>query len=119
MSSDTQDVIDRFNEAFNSHDVDSIMALMTDDVIFDNTTPPDGERYEGQEAVRGFWERFFTGNPNAWFDTEEAFISGDRCTARWVFTFDRSNPEAGHVKGVDVFKVRDGKVAEKLSYVKG
>ena len=25
----------------------------------------------------------------------------------------------GHVRGVDVFRVRDGKVAEKLSYVKG
>jgi hypothetical protein len=25
----------------------------------------------------------------------------------------------GHVRGVDVFRVRGGKVAEKLSYVKG
>jgi len=117
--SDTQSVIDRFNEAFNSHDIDAIMALMTDDVVFDNTTPPDGERYEGQDAVRGFWERFFGGSPNAWFDTEESFVSGDRLTALWRFTFDKTNPDAGHVRGIDVFKVRDGKVAEKLSYVKG
>ena len=26
---------------------------------------------------------------------------------------------AGHVRGVDVLRVRDGKVVEKLSYVKG
>jgi hypothetical protein len=25
----------------------------------------------------------------------------------------------GHVRGVDIFRVRDGKLAEKLSYVKG
>ncbi len=31
---------------------------------------------------------------------------------------DHSDGE-GHVRGVDVFRVRDGKVAEKLSYVKG
>jgi ketosteroid isomerase-like protein len=117
--SDTKDVVDRFNDAFNSHDVDAIMALMTEDVVFDNTTPPDGERYEGQAEVRAFWERFFAGNPNAWFDTEEAFVSGDRLTGLWRFTFDNTNPDAGHARGIDVFRVRDGKVAEKLSYVKG
>jgi hypothetical protein len=30
------------------------MTLMTDDCVFENTWPaPDGERYEGQVAVRG------------------------------------------------------------------
>jgi ketosteroid isomerase-like protein len=117
--SDTQDVVDRFNDAFNSHDLDAIMALMTDDVVFDNTSPPDGERFVGQDAVRGFWNQLFTGNPNAWFDTEEQFVSGDRLTLLWRFTFDKTNPDGGHVRGIDVFKVRDGKVAEKFSYVKG
>jgi hypothetical protein len=27
--------------------------------------------------------------------------------------------KSGHIRGVDVFRVRDGKVAEKFSYVKG
>jgi len=117
--SDARQVIDRFNEAFNRHDVDAIMALMTDDVVFDNTTPPDGQRYEGQAAVRAFWERFFASNPGAWFDGIDVFAADDRCTVRWIFTFDKNDPASGHVHGVDVFKVRDGKVAEKLSYVKG
>jgi hypothetical protein len=30
-----------------------------------------------------------------------------------------NNGVAGHVRGVDLFRMRDGKVAEKLSYVKG
>jgi ketosteroid isomerase-like protein len=42
------DVIRRFNEAFNRHDVDGLMALMTSDCVFDNTLPArDGERVEG------------------------------------------------------------------------
>ncbi len=53
-SEETREVIGTFNDAFNTHDVDAIMALMTDDVQFDNTTPPDGESYKGQAAVRGF-----------------------------------------------------------------
>jgi hypothetical protein len=117
--SSTQDVIDRFNEAFNTHDVDAIMALMTDDVIFENTAPPDGTRYEGAAAVRGFWESFFAANPGAHFEGIDQFAVDDRCTVRWVFTFDREDPAKGHIHGADVFRVRDGKVAEKLSYVKG
>ena len=117
--SDTKDVIDRFNDAFGKKDVDAVMALMTDDVVFDNTIPPDGQKYVGQDAVRGFWQSLFGSNPNGRFDTEEMFCSGDRCTALWLFTFDSTDPNSGHVRGVDVFKVRDGKVAEKFSYVKG
>jgi hypothetical protein len=37
---------------------------------------------------------------------------------RWRYTWKNSADE-GHVCGVDVFRVRGGKVAEKLSYVKG
>ena len=110
-------VIDAFNEAFNSHDVDRIMALMTDDVVFENTSPaPDGERFEGQAAVRAVWEKLFADSPNAVFTVEELFGDGDgaRWTQRWRYDWGD-----GHVRGVDVFTVRDGKVAEKLSYVKG
>lgn len=112
-------VVDRFNEAFNRHDVDAVMALMTEDCVFENTRPrPDGERYQGQAAVREFWEQFFARSPDARFDAEEVFAVGDRCVVRWVYTWVRDG-EQGHVRGVDLFRVRDGRVAEKLSYVKG
>jgi ketosteroid isomerase-like protein len=113
----TLDVIRRFNEAFNRHDVDGVMALMTADCVFENTLPaPDGERLEGTTAVRAFWQRFFQSTPAARFEAEESFAVGDRGVVRWVFHWDDGG---GHVRGVDVFRVRDGKVAEKLAYVKG
>ena len=116
----TLDTIERFNEAFNRHDVDAVMALMTGDCVFENTSPsPDGERYEGQSSVRGFWERLFASSPAARFDSEDTFAAGDRCTVRWVYHWVDKEGKPGHVRGVDVFRVRDGKVAEKLSYVKG
>ena len=112
--------VERFNDAFNTHDIDAIMALMTDDVVFENTGPaPDGARYEGQDAVRAVWEGLFRASPRAVFEAEDLFAARDRCTVRWRYSFDGDNPAAGHVRGVDVFRVRDGKVAEKLSYVKG
>ena len=113
----TLDVVHRFNEAFNRHDVDAVMALMTTDCVFENTLPaPDGERCEGAAAVRSFWQRFFQSTPAARFETEEIFAAGARCVVRWVFSWD---DRGGHVRGVDVLRVRDGKVAEKLAYVKG
>lgn len=113
-------IIEHFNEAFNRHDVDAIMALMTEDCVFENTSPaPDGERHEGQAEVQEFWQRFFAGTPSAHFETEDLFAAGDRCTVRWRYTWTEPDGESGHVRGVDVYRLRDGKVAEKLSYVKG
>lgn len=115
----TRATIDRFNEAFNRHDVPAVMALMTDDCVFDSTRPPpDGERFEGQAAVRGAWEAFFARSPAARFEAEEVVACGDRGVVRWVYRWVRDG-KPGHIRGVDVFRVRDGKVAEKLSYVKG
>ena len=121
LTTSTLEAVQRFNQAFNRHDIDAVMAAMTEDCIFENTfPPPDGERYEGQAAVRVFWEAFFRSSPNAVFEVEELFATGDRCVVRWLY---RWAPDAegtpGHVRGIDLFRVRDGKVAEKLSYVKG
>ena len=113
----TIDTVNAFNEAFNRHDVPAVMALMTGDVVFENTYPsPDGTRYEGAAAVRTFWEEFFASTPQARFTAEELFAAGDRCVVRWRFDWD---DQGGHIRGVDVMRVRDGRVAEKLSYVKG
>jgi uncharacterized protein (TIGR03086 family) len=109
---DTLSVIRRFNEAFARHDVDSVMALMTDDCVFEDTTPPHGHRHQGQTAVRAVWDQLFAGRPR--FTTEEGIVCGDRATYRWRYDFD-----GGPVSGIDLFRVADGKVAEKLAYVKG
>lgn len=117
----TLTTVQRFNDATNRHDVDGMMALMTGDVVFENTVPPpDGNRQEGQTAVRAVWEELFRSAPDAVFETEEIFVAGDRCVVRWLFRWaldEEAKP--GHVRGMDLFRVRDGKVAEKLSYVKG
>ena len=115
----TRSVLEAFNDAFGRHDVEAIMRLMTDDCVFENTFPaPDGVRYEGQADVRAFWESFFASTPTARFETEELVCFDDRAFARWVFHW-ADAPEGGHVRGVDIFRVAGGRVAEKLSYVKG
>ena len=115
----TRAVIDRFNEAFNRHDVDALASLLTDDTVFEDTSPPpDGQRLQQKAAVVAFWRGWFARNPDARFEAEEIIISGDRAVVRWVYRKTR-NGQPWHLRGVDVFTVRDGKVAAKLAYVKG
>lgn len=121
LTASTVETIQRFNDATNRHDVDAMMELMTDDVVFENTLPPpDGERREGQAAVRVTWEELFRTSPTAFFETEELFAAGERCVVRWRYRWAPDEPgRPGHVRGVDLFRVRGGRIAEKLAYVKG
>lgn len=107
-------IVERFNAAWNDHDLDAALALCTDDIVFDATGPaPDGSCAEGKEAVRRAWAPVFADDRTR-FTVEESFAAGDRYVQRWRYDWDD-----GHVRGVDLFRISDGKVAEKLSYVKG
>jgi ketosteroid isomerase-like protein len=120
QTASTIEVIKQFSDAFNRHDIQAVMALMTEDCVFENTyPPPDGERFEGQEAVRHFWEEFFRSTPHSVFQSEEMIAHGDRCIVRWRYDWTNTDSQSGYVRGVDVFRVRNGKVAEKFAYVKG
>jgi ketosteroid isomerase-like protein len=115
----TRAVVDRFNEAFNRHDADAVASLLTDDTVFEDTSPaPDGRRIEGKAAVVEFWRGWFVRNADAKFEAEEVIVSGDRAVVRWVYRKMR-NGQPWRLRGVDVFTVRNGKVAAKLAYVKG
>jgi len=109
-----------FNEAFNRHDVARMMQLMSDDCLFENTDPaPDGMVYKGKEAVTQFWQDFFRESPQAHIEVEEIFGLGFRCVMRWKYDWLDGEGKQGHVRGVDIFKLKDGLICEKLSYVKG
>ena len=107
----------RFNAAFGAGDVDAALALVTDDIAFETTSPaPDGQRHDGRDAVRTAWTEVMS-TPGMSFTEEESFVSGDRAVVRWRYAWDGT--DSGHVRGVDVIRFRDGLVCEKFSYVKG
>jgi len=113
-------VVLAFNDAFNRHNVDEMMQWMSEDCIFENTYPaPDGTVYTGKKMVSDFWEDFFRQSPQAHIEIEEIFGLGERCILRWRYRWIDSAGKPGHVRGVDLFRVRNGVICEKLSYVKG
>lgn len=119
-SGSNESTLAAFSAAFGSGDVDAIMSLMTDDCVFEATGPaPDGVRVAGADAVRAVWVDLFGSTRDALFAEEESFVAGDRAVLRWLFTWINDDGSDGHIRGVDVLRLRDGKVAEKFSYVKG
>jgi len=115
----TRSTVERFNEAFNRHDADMLAKLLTEDTVFEDTSPaPDGRRVEGKAAVVEFWREWFVRNADARFEPEEMIVSRNQATVLWVYRKMR-NGQPWHLRGVDIFTVRDGKIAAKLAYVKG
>ena len=109
-----------FNQALNRHDVAAMMVLMSDDCVFENTSPaPDGTVYSGKEAVTQFWQDFFARRLRP--------ISMSRRSLVWACsvlyagaTNGWTRPEKRDMCGeFDIFTVKNGLISEKLSYVKG
>jgi ketosteroid isomerase-like protein len=118
LEAETRTAVERFNDVFNRHDADALSVCLTEDTVFEDTSAPDGRRVEGKANVVEYWRQWFARNPDAHFETEEMIVSAGRVVARWIYRKTR-NSQPWHIRGVDVFTVRDGKVAAKLAYVKG
>lgn len=120
MSEAAIDVVRRFNAALNAGDLPAMLACLTEDTVFENTAPaPDGTRYVGLPEVRAFWQGFFDGSARAAIEPEELFACADRVVMRWRYSWESAGGDRGHIRGVDIYRLRGGRIAEKLSYVKG
>ena len=108
------EVVTAFGEKWTAHELDGTLEWCTSDCRFDSTAPaPDGTLCVGLAEIRANWLPIFE-NTESVFEVEETFSLNDRVVQRWRYSWG-----TGHVRGVDIFKVRDGKVCEKYSYVKG
>ena len=107
------DVVTAFGAACNAHDLDAALALCADDIVFEGTTPPDGEHLVGKPGLRTLWAPIFA-NPLSRVEVEETILAGDRVVQRCRYSWGD-----GHVRAVDLYRIKSGQIAEKLSYVKG
>src|SRR5215471_6106901 len=72
-------LVDRFTAAINAHDLDAVLALVTEDIVFEATSPPpDGARCQGRAAVAQVWGGLLASTPRARFAVEEQFSDGVR-----------------------------------------
>ncbi|MFU8774125.1 MAG: nuclear transport factor 2 family protein [Anaerolineales bacterium] len=109
-----------FSEAFNRHDVPGMMHLISDDCIYEDYTPaPDGAVYSGKAEITQYFHDLFRQSPHALIEIEEIFGMGYRCVMRWKSEWVDNAGEKRHLRGVDIFKLKEGFICEKLSYTNG
>ena len=113
----TEAVLERFNQVFLTHDPAALPDLVADDCVIENTEPaPDGARHEGKAACIALWTHIAT-MPGAHFEPEGILARGDRGESRWRLVW---GPEpTSSVRGVNLMRVRDGRIVEAQGYVKG
>lgn len=113
MDDHVLETVRRFQAAWDAHDLEATLALVTEDCAFESArSGASGERIVGPDAHRAAWSPSFTRGGGR-FEIEELFATGDRAVQRWRYTASDTV-----VRGVDIFRVRDGRIAEKLGYVK-
>jgi ketosteroid isomerase-like protein len=114
------DFLVSFCDAFNRHDLDALMAHMTEDCIFDASAGSEqqGRRYIGGDAVRAGFAEVFAAFPDSQWEDGQHWVSGDRGVSEWTFRGTRLDGVRVEVNGCDLFTFRDGKIAVKDSFRK-
>ena len=115
-----ESLLERFADAWNRHDLDALMSMMTDDCVFEASAGPEvvGQRSEGRQAVRAAYAAVFETFPDAHWGGARHFVAGDRGVSEWTFTGTRKDGHRVEVAGCDLFTFRDGRIAIKNSYRK-
>ena len=121
MAFDGEKFVARFNTVWNGHDIDGILSMMTDDVIFEASFGKDpwGARVVGKPALRTFLEDMIARIPDVRWDEIRHVAHPDQVTVEWLTS---GTPRGGapyKVEGCDILTIRDGKIAAKRSYRKG
>ena len=120
-----REAIDRYNAAWNAHDLDAIMAMHAPDMVFDNHTA--GESASGEE-VRAHIGSIFETWPDIEFTTRRLYIREGLVVQEWTATATHAKtmrrgdltaePTGRRVEwdGIDVFPFENGLILRKDVY---
>jgi ketosteroid isomerase-like protein len=116
----TVELLKGFLDAFNRHDLDSIMGYFADDCVFymPRGAGPRGDRYVGQENVRAGLAKRFEGIPNVHYGEDQHWACGDFGVSEWTLTGTSLSGKRHEVRGVDLLEFVDGKITRKDSFWK-
>ena len=114
---DVQALVDRYRAGWFGHDVDAIMAVVSDDIVFHNLTS--GERVEGATAFRthvaGIHDRW----PNLTFEEHALYLTADTGLAEWTARATTHDGRRLEWDGIDVINCRDGRITRNAVYSSG
>ena len=104
-----RETIERYNDAWNAQDIETIDALHHPDIVFHNHTAD--ERAEGTGAVHEHIAAIFAAHPTLRFTTRSLRAGDDFAVCEWT-----ASTGTHEWDGVDVFPIRDDLIARKDVY---
>ena len=121
-----EETIGRYNDAWNAHDLDAIISMHAEDMVFENHTA--GESAQGPDEVREHIGSIFETWPDIRFETRRLYARDGVVTQEWTATATHTNkmrrgdlvagPTGKRIewRGIDVIPFEDGLVKRKDVY---
>ena len=124
--SELQEFIDRYNDAWNAHDVGAIVAMHTEDSVFENHVT--GDLNVGREQIGSAIRGIFAVFPDLNFEGRRQYLRENLVVQEWTArgTHEGAMTRGGvkveptgkqvEYKGMDVIPIENGLVARKDVY---
>jgi ketosteroid isomerase-like protein len=106
-------IIERYNDAWNAHDVDAILALHAPRMVFENHTA--GERVEGDD-VGPHIAQIFANWPDLTFRGRRLYARDGLVVSEWTAAATASDGRRLEWDGVDIFPFENGLILRKDVY---
>jgi ketosteroid isomerase-like protein len=109
-----------FLEAFNRHDLDSIMSYFAEDCVFymPRGAKPRGDVYNGKDEVRAGLAKRFEGIPDVHYGDDQHWVCGNFGVSEWTLTGTSLSGQPIEVRGVDLLEFNQGQIIRKDSFWK-
>lgn len=116
----TTELLKSFLEAFNRHDLDSIMEFFADDCVFymPRGSKPRGDKFVGKDEVRAGLSKRFEGIPNVHYGDDKHWVGENFGVSEWTLTGTSNTGKYIEVRGVDLLEFNNGKIIRKDSFWK-
>ena len=114
-------LLEKWNRAWDRHDLEGVMDLFHEEIIFENWT---GGVVQGKEALCQAWKPWFRNQPEFRFVGEDLFIDETAQKALYQWRLEWPSPERGYEgkrekrRGLDVIHFLRGKIHRKFTYAK-
>ena len=108
---------------WSSHDLDHLLALFTDDLVFEDVAQ--GVVHRGKDSVRAFAERVFPGFPDMTLELTSRFVTGSQGGGEWMMRGTNRGDSPGmpatgkqvELRGASIFEfAADGKIRRYADY---
>lgn len=112
-AAELEKTIERYNDAWNNHDVEAILTFHAPGMVFENHTA--GERVEGAD-VGPHIARIFENAPDLTFRGRRLYTRDGLVVSEWTATMTDRDGRRVEWDGIDVFPFENGLILRKDVY---